>query len=283
MQLISTDGGHPYLVNLRESFICSAQSSSARGLLCIVMDYCDGGDLEATVRTARLSRAGFGEEQVRLWLLQLLSAVDFLHSRSLMHRDIKPANVFMHRGACMLGDLGLSKQVLSHMTTAQAHTQCGSPLFLAPEVHMGRPYESSVDIWAVGCVLFELMMLDHAFQGRGNHQILQNVRERAAKALSAASPVAPPPARSNHRAAPPSTWCSPAQPAPPCRLLRSSMPSTRQSRESGPRRWSRCSRRASRATPRTAPPPPSSWRGRTSTTSPREHSTPRPCATGRQP
>ncbi len=91
-----------------------------------------------------------------------------------MHRDIKPANIFLHHGACKLGDLGLSKEVQS-LTVPLKHTQCGSPLYLSPEVHMGLPYSKTVDLWALGSTLFEMMVLEHAFQGRNDAEVLGNV------------------------------------------------------------------------------------------------------------
>lgn len=169
MKHISNGGGHPYLVRFRESFVL------ASGPLCIIMDFCDGGDLAQVIKSASRKRTPFAESQIHLWLLQLLSATDFLHSIKVLHRDIKPANVFMHAGVCKLGDLGLSKQVMQAATQAGKYTQCGSPLYLAPEVHMGEKYGKQVDIWALGCVLYELMMLDHAFQGHDNAKILNNI------------------------------------------------------------------------------------------------------------
>eukprot|EP00966_Prymnesium_polylepis_P311651 7201251-Prymnesium_polylepis.1 len=72
----------------------------------------------------------------------------------------------MHRRDMIkLGDLGLSKY--DHAVTSdKKHTVCGSPLYLAPEVHMGRDYSKKVDVWGIGCTLFEIMMLEHAFQVR---------------------------------------------------------------------------------------------------------------------
>ena len=169
MSHLSMEGGHPYLVRFRESFVL------ASGPLVIIMDFCDGGDLAQLISSARRKRTTFSEQQVHLWLLQLLAATDFLHTRQVLHRDIKPANVFMHAGVCKLGDLGLSKQVMMAATQAGAHTQCGSPLYLAPEVHMGMKYSKKIDVWAIGCTLYEMMMLEHAFQGPDNEHILQNI------------------------------------------------------------------------------------------------------------
>lgn len=169
MAHLSAEGGHPYIVRFRESFVLST------GPLCIVMELCDGGDLGQLVATAKKKRTGFSEEQVHLWLLQMLAATDFLHTHRILHRDIKPANVFMHSGVCKLGDLGLSKQIMMASTQPGAHTQCGSPLYLAPEVHMGMQYSKQIDMWAIGCTIFEVMMLAHAFQGSDNARILQNI------------------------------------------------------------------------------------------------------------
>ena len=74
----------------------------------------------------------------------------------------------MHQNMIKLGDLGLSKQVFTGVSKAGIHTQCGSPLYLAPEVHMGSEngaciYTSAVDIWAMGCILYYLCALKHPF------------------------------------------------------------------------------------------------------------------------
>lgn len=160
---------HPHLVRFRESFRTEHH-------LCIIMDLCDGGDLSEKIRGQRDLNILFPEGTVLLWLLQLLSGVDYLHANKMMHRDIKPANIFLHRNAIKLGDLGLSKQVFSGVSKAGIHTQCGSPLYLAPEVHMGSEdgacvYTKSVDVWAVGCTLFEMMMLKRAFGKQGESKM----------------------------------------------------------------------------------------------------------------
>lgn len=84
MAHLSSEGGHPYLVRFRECFRIKPTEH-----LVIIMDFCDGGDLERLVETAKHKRQSFSEQQIQLWLLQLLSATDFLHSRQVLHRDIK--------------------------------------------------------------------------------------------------------------------------------------------------------------------------------------------------
>ena len=176
MKAISEEGGHPYLVRFRQSFHEGSQylwyvdfnltfisppthaaiitshtpvhrSCSPRhyGVHSIIMDYCDSGDLQQRIRQQREIGRYFTEMQVNVWFVQLTAAVHYLHHSKILHRDIKPANVFIHdRDQIKLGDLGLSKMDEA-VTSAQLHTQCGSPLFLAPEVHMGREYSKSVE------------------------------------------------------------------------------------------------------------------------------------------
>lgn len=114
------------------------QTFKAHGHFVIIMDFCDSGDLAQHISNQQASQTYFPEATVQLWFAQILSAVDYLHCRRVMHRDIKPANVFVHRGNQLkLGDLGLSKTTLD-ATNPKFHTMCGSPLYLAPEVHMGE-------------------------------------------------------------------------------------------------------------------------------------------------
>lgn len=139
MHTISKGDGHPYLVRLRQSFVDGS-------MLAIIMDYCDSGDLQQRIAAQRPLGWYFDERTVQAWLAQLLSAVDFLHHSKILHRDIKPANIFMNgEDTLKLGDLGLSK-CSQAATSAQKHTQCGSPLYLAPEVHLGMEYSKSVDM-----------------------------------------------------------------------------------------------------------------------------------------
>ena len=277
------EAGHPYLVRFRESFVEGDK-------LCIIMDYCDSGDLAVRIKRQREVGHGqqFPEAQVQRWLAQLIAGLDFLHAMHVLHRDIKPsserlppatlarraseasahlipprgvgarADLFLHRGSELkIGDLGLSKQILAGIAGAQKHTQCGSPVYLAPEVHMSQAYDGKVDIWAAGCTLYEVMMLRRAFTGDDMEEILAKVvyavrapRRRRRHREAAADPAAPPRHRHSNTARSLATgrpnWrsccsrCSGC--APRSGRRRASSSRARTSR----RRWRRSTRRPSR-------------------------------------
>ena len=181
---------HPHLVRFRQVTVarrklvpvrCHAHTYHAPqsfqdGMhLFIIMEHCEQGDLAQLIASQRQTGVQFSERVVQRWLCELVSALDLLHTLKVLHRDIKPQNIFISRGAAKLGDLGLSKEVVTGVTGAQPHTQCGSPLYIAPEVHMGQPYSKSVDIWSLGVTLFEMMMLGHAFSGPDVPEILRNI------------------------------------------------------------------------------------------------------------
>ena len=86
MMRLSQGGGHPYLTRSREAFVLGS------GPLCIVMDYCDGGDMAQLIAAQKGNDQPFAESQICLWVLQMLTSVDYLHSHNILHRDIKPAN-----------------------------------------------------------------------------------------------------------------------------------------------------------------------------------------------
>ena len=83
-------------------------------VICLVMEFCDGGDLWEKIATARREHTALQPADVAGWTLQLVSALRYLHVRSILHRDIKPENVFLtnegerHGAVAKLGDFGLA-------------------------------------------------------------------------------------------------------------------------------------------------------------------------------
>ena len=104
----------------------------------------------------------FEETEIMNWFVQLCLAMDNIHSRKILHRDIKAQNIFLTKSNTVkLGDFGISK-VLEN-TVAMASTVQGTPYYMSPEVCQNKPYTYQSDIWALGCILYELCSLKHAF------------------------------------------------------------------------------------------------------------------------
>merc|ERR1719426_596418 len=86
-----------------------------------------------------------------------------MHRRKVLHRDLKTSNIFLTRSAntVKLGDFGISRVLEG--TLEAAVTVVGTPYYMSPEVCENRPYTFKSDVWSLGCVLYELCMLKHAF------------------------------------------------------------------------------------------------------------------------
>eukprot|EP00913_Durusdinium_trenchii_P020084 g18873.t1 len=139
---------HPYIVRYRESF-------HEDGWLCIVMDYCEGGDLAGKIKSARSSSKIFPQDQVVRWFTQAILALKYIHDLHILHRDLKSGNFFLSKsGNIKMGDFGIAKVL--ECTAACAQTQIGTPYYLSPEICQGKNYAWSSDIWSMGCILYEI-------------------------------------------------------------------------------------------------------------------------------
>ncbi|XP_073672798.1 serine/threonine-protein kinase Nek1 [Garra rufa] len=158
---------HPNIVQYKESF-------EESGCLYIVMDYCEGGDLFKKINNQKGTL--FPEEQILDWLVQICLALKHVHDRKILHRDIKSQNIFLTKdGTIQLGDFGIARVLNS--TVELARTCIGTPYYLSPEICENKPYNNKSDIWALGCVLYEMCTLKHAFEaGNMKNLVLKIIR-----------------------------------------------------------------------------------------------------------
>eukprot|EP01012_Entosiphon_sulcatum_P024169 TRINITY_DN2934_c0_g1_i1.p1 TRINITY_DN2934_c0_g1~~TRINITY_DN2934_c0_g1_i1.p1 ORF type:complete len:313 (-),score=49.23 TRINITY_DN2934_c0_g1_i1:102-1040(-) len=158
---------HP---NITKYVDCYADNS----VLYLVMEYAEQGDLWSLVKANKRKNQHFAEGLIMQWFVQICSAICYLHDRHILHRDLKARNIFLTAGGRpKVGDFGLCKVLGS--TMGQAHTVCGTPYYMAPEMCMNQPYDNRTDIWSLGCVLYELAALQHAFEGRPIHALLRRI------------------------------------------------------------------------------------------------------------
>eukprot|EP00929_Paragymnodinium_shiwhaense_P113612 TRINITY_DN81896_c0_g1_i2.p1 TRINITY_DN81896_c0_g1~~TRINITY_DN81896_c0_g1_i2.p1 ORF type:complete len:974 (-),score=149.96 TRINITY_DN81896_c0_g1_i2:108-3029(-) len=148
---------HPYIVAYRDSFLIEGANT-----LVIVMEHCEDGDLRKAIKEKAKANEYFPEDQIMTWFVQLCLALQYTHSEKVLHRDLKTSNIFLKGGAVKLGDFGISRVLEG--TTEAAVTIVGTPYYMSPEVCRSEPYSWKSDIWALGCVLYELCMLKHAFE-----------------------------------------------------------------------------------------------------------------------
>lgn len=167
---------HPYIVSYRESF-------TEGGALAIVMDYADGGDLYNRIQRTRRAGQTFQEVQVMRWFTEAALAMKYMHDKHVLHRDLKSQNLFLTSSDRLrIGDFGISK-VLEN-TAAFARTTIGTPYYLSPEICQEKPYSFSSDVWALGCILYEMAALKVPFDA-------QNIQALVRKITGGPAPTVP--------------------------------------------------------------------------------------------
>jgi NIMA (never in mitosis gene a)-related kinase len=141
---------HKSIIRYREAFLENHN-------LYIVTEYCRGGDLHRKIKTALQANSTFPEKSVWHYFIQMARGVEVLHANGILHRDLKPKNIFLTASNNVkIGDLGCSKIVEKNKLS---QTQVGTPYYMSPEIWKRKPYDEKSDIWAMGCILFELELV----------------------------------------------------------------------------------------------------------------------------
>ncbi|XP_056139891.1 serine/threonine-protein kinase Nek3 [Lampris incognitus] len=145
---------HPNIVAFKEAF-------EADSLLCIVMEYCSGGDLLQRIQQQKTSL--FSVDDILKWFAEMCAGTKHIHDQRVLHRDLKSKNIFLtDNGTIKLGDFGSA--CILNSPKAYACAYVGTPYYVSPEIWDNKPYNNKSDVWSLGCVLYELCTLHHPFQ-----------------------------------------------------------------------------------------------------------------------
>ncbi|MER5714236.1 protein kinase [Streptomyces sp. NPDC002132] len=157
----------------------------------IVMELVEG----RTIRDLLLNAEAPGPEQALIIVSGVLEALAYSHQHHIVHRDIKPANVIItHNGAVKVMDFGIARALHGASTTmTQTGMVMGTPQYLSPEQALGKAVDHRSDLYATGCLLYELLALRPPFTGETPLSVVyQHVQD-----------IPVPPSRSSDGACPP--------------------------------------------------------------------------------
>ena len=149
----------------------------------IIMEYADGGDLSQKIKSQKPKH--FQETQIITWFIQICSAIKYLHEdKRILHRDIKSSNIFLTKSnQVKLGDFGIAKCLSK--TLEKAKTVIGTPYYLSPEIINNEPYDYKSDIWSLGVLLYELLMMRLPFEATNVAQLYMKIVRGVYQEISA--------------------------------------------------------------------------------------------------
>ncbi|XP_048172198.1 serine/threonine-protein kinase Nek4 isoform X3 [Corvus hawaiiensis] len=159
---------HPNIVTYRESW------QGDDGHLYIVMGFCEGGDLYHKLKEQKGKL--LPENQVVEWFVQIAMALQYLHEKHILHRDLKTQNIFLTRtNIIKVGDLGIARVLENQYDMAS--TLIGTPYYMSPELFSNKPYNYKSDVWALGCCVYEMATLKHAFNAKDMNSLAYRIIE----------------------------------------------------------------------------------------------------------
>ncbi|OLL25116.1 G2-specific protein kinase nim-1 [Neolecta irregularis DAH-3] len=173
---------HPNIVRYYHRTIDQSQR-----LIHLYMEYCGNGDLANFIQNCRRERTLVPESLVWTILTQLVLALHKCHYETtksengsseticILHRDLKPENSIFADYSIKLGDFGLSRK-LDDPSRQFAQTYVGTPYYMSPEIISDQPYSRKSDIWALGCVVYELCVQTPPFNAKTQSELCRAIK-----------------------------------------------------------------------------------------------------------
>lgn len=134
---------HPFVVNLYKTF-------QDEHYLYMVLEYVCGGELFSHLRKV----GKFPNDVAKFYAAEIILVIEYLHSKHIVYRDLKPENILLDtKGHVKITDFGFAKRVMD-----RTWTLCGTPEYLAPEIIHSKGHGKAVDWWALGILIYEMLV-----------------------------------------------------------------------------------------------------------------------------
>jgi serine/threonine protein kinase len=163
-------GEHPFILDMKFAF-------QNRDRLFLVTEFCAGGDLFEYLNS---KTKPLEEAKARYVVAEIFLALEYIHSLGVVYRDLKLENVLLDQnGHVRLADFGLSKLLRrdESPTLIRTNTFCGTREYVAPEMLARTPYDTSVDLWAFGILLYEILCGRTPFYSKERDEIYERIQK----------------------------------------------------------------------------------------------------------
>lgn len=128
----------------------------------IITDYAKYIDLSNLIEKNKNRKTKLNEKIIWLIFIKCCYGLEYLHNYNIIHRDLKTANILLSdNGSVWLADFGVSKILENKISS---FTMIGTPYYVSPEMFSDKNYDKKIDIWALGCILYELATLNVPFK-----------------------------------------------------------------------------------------------------------------------
>ncbi len=149
------------------------ESFEEKNTFNIIMEYCEKGTLSSLISTLKKKNKHLKENQIWNFFIQISIGLSYLHNKKILHRDLKTKNIFLTKNLNIkIGDLGIAKILKENN---HANTLIGTPFYLSPEICEEKPYNEKSDIWALGCILYELITFKHPYNATNQAALLLKI------------------------------------------------------------------------------------------------------------